>query len=81
MTTLRNFLDGWLAETEKGRALIADYFVLAQRIVSAIPEGHTDWLWTADQVDATRNAIIAGLNDEALEIFSDKFRLLQEPWR
>ena len=80
LTTLRNFRDGWLAETEEGRALIADYYVLAPRIVSAIPEGHADWLWVADQVDAARDAILAGLNVEALEIYSGMIRRLQERW-
>ncbi len=77
LTTLRNFRDGWLAESEEGRALIAEYYVLAPRIVSAIPEGHADWSWIADQVDAARDAILAGLNVEALEIYGDMIRSLQ----
>ncbi|MCY4141318.1 MAG: hypothetical protein OXF56_24020 [Rhodobacteraceae bacterium] len=80
LTTLRNFRDGWLAETEEGRALIADYYVLAPRIVSAIPEGHAEWTWIAEQVDAARDAIFAGLNVEALAIYAGIIRRLQERW-
>lgn len=80
MTTLRQFYDGWLAETQECRTLIADYYVLAPRIVSAIPEGHAEWTWIAKQVDAARDAIIAGLNVEALAIYSDMIRRLQERW-
>ena len=80
LTALRQFRDGWLAETAEGRTLIAEYNVLAPRIVSAIPEGHADWLWIAEQVDSARDAIIAGLNDRALAIYAGMVRRLQERW-
>ena len=80
LTTLRRFRDGWLAETEDGRALIAEYNILAPRIVSAIPEGHADWSWIADQVDSARDAILAGMNDRALAIYVGMVRQLQERW-
>ena len=80
LTTLRGFRDGWLAETEEGRALISEYYVLAPGIVSAIPEGHADWSWVADQVDAARDAILAGLHIEALEIYAAMIHRLQDRW-
>ena len=80
LTTLREFRDGWLAETKEGRALIAEYYVLAPRIVSAIPEDHSEWSWIADQIDAARNALLAGLNDQALDIYAAMIRRLQERW-
>ncbi|MCY4141419.1 MAG: hypothetical protein OXF56_24530 [Rhodobacteraceae bacterium] len=80
LTTLRRFRDGWLAETADGRALIAEYHVLAPGIVSAIPEGHADWSWIADQVDSARDAILAGMNDRALAIYVGMVRRLQEQW-
>ncbi len=80
LTVLREFRDGWLAETEEGRALIADYYVLAPGIVSAIPENHDDWSWIAGQVDAARGAILAGLNVEALEIYGAMIHRLEDRW-
>ncbi len=80
LTTLRRFRDGWLAETVDVRALIAEYHVLAPRIVSAIPVGHADWSWIANQVDSARDAILAGMNDRALAIYVGMVRRLQERW-
>ncbi|MCY3611152.1 MAG: hypothetical protein OXH51_06405, partial [Gemmatimonadetes bacterium] len=80
LTTLRQFRDGWLAETEEGRALISEYYLLAPGIVSAIPAGHAEWPWIAGQVDAARFAILAGLNGRALSIYSGMIRQLQERW-
>lgn len=80
LTVLRQFRDGWLAGTEEGRALIAEYYVLAPGIVSAIPEGHAEWSWIADEVDAARAAILAGLNAEAVEIYAGMLRQLQRRW-
>ncbi len=80
LTVLRQFRDGWLSETEEGRALIAEYYVLAPRIVSAIPEGHAEWSWIADRIDDARTAILANLNVEALEIYADMLRQLQKRW-
>ena len=80
LTVLRQFRDGWLAEMDEGRALIAEYYVLAPGIVSAIPEGHAEWFWIADRIDDARTAILAGLNVEALEIYADMLRQLQTRW-
>ena len=80
LTTLREFRDGWLAGTEEGRALISEYYLLAPGIVAAIPEGHGEWSWIADRVDAARFAILAGLNGRALAIYSGMIRQLQERW-
>ena len=80
LTALREFRDGWLASTPEGRALIAEYYVMAPRIVAAIPEGHVEWSWIADQTDAARNAIRLGHRAEALAIYSRMVRTLQERW-
>ncbi len=80
LTALRRFRDGWLAETAGGRALIAEYQALAPRIVSAIPPGHADWSWIAEQVDSARDAILAESNDRALAIYVGMVRSLQERW-
>ncbi|MCY4141458.1 MAG: hypothetical protein OXF56_24725 [Rhodobacteraceae bacterium] len=80
LTTLREFRDSWLAETEEGRSLIAEYYLVSPRIVQAIPEGHPEWSWIADQVDAARDAILAGLNTQALAVYAGMVRTLQERW-
>ncbi len=80
LTILREFRDGWLAETEEGRALIAEYYVLAPRIVKAIPEGDPEWARIAERIDSARDAILAGLNDEALAIYAGMIRDLQQRW-
>ena len=80
LTVLRGFRDGWLAETRKGRAMIAEYYSLAPGIVSAIPEGHAEWAWIEKQVDASRDAILAGLNDQALAIYAGMIRRLRTRW-
>ena len=80
LEALRTFRDGWLARTEEGRELIAEYYILAPRIVAAIPRTHDDWSWIADQVDAARDAIRLGRHNEALTIYSGMVRTLQERW-
>ena len=80
LTALRGFRDGWLAETHEGRAMIAEYYALAPGIVSAIPEGHPEWAWIEKQVDASRDAILAGLNDQALAIYAGMIRRLRTRW-
>ena len=80
LTTLRDFRDGWLASTPEGHVLIAEYYVLAPRIASAIPEGHVEWSWIADQIDAARNAIHLGQPAEALAIYTSMVRTLQNKW-
>ena len=80
LTILRGFRDGWLAETEEGRALIAEYYLVSPRIVQVIPEEHPEWFRIADKVDLARDAIRAGLNEQALAIYAGMVRRLQEQW-
>lgn len=80
LTALRNFRDGWLAETEEGRAMIAEYYALAPGIVAAIPEGHAEWAWIGKQVDAARDAIVAGMNDQALAVYAGMVQYLEKRW-
>ena len=80
LTVLRNFRDGWLSSTPEGRELIAEYYAVAPRIVSAIPAGHEDWEWIALQVEAARSAIVADNNQVALTIYAGMVRVLQDRW-
>ena len=70
----------WLSSTPEGRKLIADYYVVAPRIVSAIPAGHRDWEWIVHQVEAARSAIAAGNNQAALKIYAGMVGVLQDRW-
>ncbi|MCY3875145.1 MAG: hypothetical protein OXF88_12740 [Rhodobacteraceae bacterium] len=80
LSILREFRDGWLAETEEGRALIAEYYLVSPRVVQAIPEGHPEWFWIAEQIDAAAQAIRAGLNKQALTTYAGMVRKLQDRW-
>ena len=80
LTTLRRFRDGWLSGTADGPALIAEYRILAPRIVAAIPRGHIEWAWIADRIDAAREAILDGRNEAARQIYVDMVRQLQKRW-
>lgn len=80
LTALRNFRDGWLAETEEGRAMIAEYYALAPGIVAAIPEGHAEWAWIGKQVDVARDAIVTGMNDQALAVYAGMVQYLEKRW-
>ena len=52
LTELRAFRDGWLAETEEGRALTAEYYAMAPGIVEKI------------QASPRREAILEGIYGE-----------------
>ena len=52
LTELRAFRDGWLAETEEGRALTAEYYAMAPGIVERI------------QASPRREAILEGIYAE-----------------
>ncbi|MCY3876696.1 MAG: hypothetical protein OXF88_20695 [Rhodobacteraceae bacterium] len=80
LAALREFRDGWLSSTPEGRKLIADYYAVAPRITSAIPEDHADWEWIANRVETARSAIAAGNNHVALTIYAEMVRDLQDRW-
>jgi hypothetical protein len=77
---LRGFRDGYLRSLPEGEALIAAYYRDAPRIVAAIPQGHSDWAWIAEQVDAAAAAIGAGRDAEAFAIYTAMVRRLQADW-
>ena len=80
LTALRAFRDGYMQETAERRALVERYYVIAPRIVAAIPGGHEDWAWIGERVDVAVAAIDAGDRDMAFGIYVDMVRHLEWLW-
>ena len=80
LTALRRFRDGYMMKTPKRRALVAEYYELAPRIVAAIPETHSDWDWIGGRIDAAIAAIAAGDEDGAFGIYAAMVRRLAACW-
>ena len=80
LTALRRFRDGYMMKTPKRRALVAEYYELAPRIVAAIPQGHSDWDWIGGRIDAAIAAIAAGDEDGAFAIYAAMARRLAACW-
>ena len=80
LTTLRGFRDGYMMKTPERRALVAEYYELAPRIVAAIPETHSDWNWIGGQIDAAIAAIASGDEDGAFGIYAAMVRRLAATW-
>ena len=74
LTALRRFRDGYMMKTPKRRALVAEYYELAPRIVAAIPETHSDWDWIGGRIDAAIAAIAGGDEDGAFGIYAAMVR-------
>ena len=80
LSVLRAFRDGYMTRTAERRALVAEYYALAPRIVAAIPAGHADWNWIAARIDSAVAAIEAGADGEAFRIYVAMVRRLKERW-
>ena len=80
LTALRRFRDGYMMKTPKRRALVAEYYEIAPRIVAAIPQGHSDWDWIGGRIDAAIAAIAAGDEDGAFGIYAAMVRRLAACW-
>ena len=80
LTALRRFRDGYMMKTPKRRALVAEYYEIAPRIVAAIPQGHSDWDWIGGRIDAAIAAIAAGDEDGAFAIYAAMVRRLAACW-
>ena len=80
LTALRRFRDGYTMKTPKRRAMVAEYYEIAPRIVAAIPETHSDWDWIGGRIDAAIAAIAAGDEDGAFGIYAAMVRRLASCW-
>ena len=69
-----------MMKTPKRRALVAEYYEIAPRIVAAIPQGHSDWDWIGGRIDAAIAAIAAGDEDGAFAIYAAMVRRLAACW-
>ena len=80
LTALRAFRDGYMTRTAERRALVAEYYAIAPKIVAAIPDGHAGWERIAAEVDAAVAAIAAGDEDGAFGIYVDLVIRLKADW-
>lgn len=81
LTAFRAFRDGWLAQTEQGRALIAEYYETAPAVVAAMRWGddeaarcaelHRDWLTPCYE------ALLRGDNEGCKRLYTGMMRDLQ----
>ena len=80
LTALRAFRDGYMMQTARRRALVAEYYEIAPRITAVIPEGHPDWGWIGARVDGAIAAIGDGDEDAAFAIYVGMVRRLGARW-
>ena len=80
LTALRGFRDGYMTRTAERRALVAEYYAIAPKIVAAIPDGHAGWERIVAEVDAAVAAIAAGDEDGAFGIYVDLVSRLKANW-
>ena len=80
LTALRAFRDGYMTRTAERRALVAEYYAIAPKIVAAIPGGHAGWERIVAEVDAAVAAIAAGDEDGAFGIYVDLVIRLKADW-
>ena len=80
LTSLRAFRDGYMMRTPERRALVAEYYEIAPKLVAAIPPDHAEWERIAGAVDAAVHAIDAGAGDEAFAVYVELVRRLEEDW-
>ena len=81
LTAFRAFRDGWLAETEQGRALIAEYYETAPAVVAAMRWGDDEAARCAelrrDWLDPCYRALRRGDNETCLRTYEDMMRSLR----
>ena len=80
LQALRGFRDGYMMETAERRALVADYYRTAPRVVAAIPADHADWGWIGERIDAAAAAIGNGDDDDAFTVYVDLMERLTDRW-
>ena len=80
LTALRAFRDGYMMQTPKRRALVAEYYEIAPCIAAAIPKWHPDWDWIGARIDAAIAAISAGDEDAAFATYTAMVRRLSPRW-
>ncbi len=80
LTALRAFRDGYMMRTAERRALVEEYYVIAPKLVAAIPADHDEWKRIAAAVDLATDAIDFGAEDEAFETYVALVRRLKEDW-
>ncbi|MDD9990710.1 MAG: hypothetical protein OXP75_02830 [Rhodospirillales bacterium] len=80
LTLLRAFRDGYMTGTPERRALVAEYYAIAPKLVAAIPAGHAEWERIALAVDLAADAIADGAGDEAFAVYVELVRRLREDW-
>ena len=80
LTALRAFRDGYMMRTPERRALVAEYYQIAPKLVAAIPRGDSAWERIAGAVDAAVDAIAAGADDRAFGIYAALVGRLKADW-
>ena len=80
LTLLRGFRDGYMMRTPERRALVAEYYAIAPKLVAAIPADHAEWERIAGAVDTAADAIRAGGEDRAFAIYVELVRRLKADW-
>ena len=81
LTAFRAFRDGWLARTEQGRDLIAEYYETAPALVAAMRYGDDEAARCAelrrDWLDPCYRALRRGDNETCLRTYEDMMRSLR----
>ncbi len=80
LTTLRAFRDGYMARRPNGAALVAEYYDVAPRIVTAIPTDDPAWHWIGTQVDLAVTRIEADDLAGAFAVYTAMVQRLKADW-
>lgn len=77
LTTLRRFRDTYLANKHNE---VVYYYNIAPKIVVAIPEDHSDWIWIGTQVDKAIEQIERNDLEAAYQTYKNMTLKLEEEW-
>jgi hypothetical protein len=80
LSKLRNFRDTYMSANPKMAENIKEYYDVAPKIVSSIPEDHEDWDWIGQQVDKSVEHIDANEMSEAYDVYSNMVSRLMSNW-
>lgn len=77
LTALRSYRDNYMANVPEMRPFIAEYYVVAPKIIEAMGEDNPYWAWIEEQVDISVSKIKAGDMDGTFETYKNMVETLK----
>lgn len=80
LTKLRNFRDTYMTTADFMVEDLKEYYIVAPKIVSAIPKDHSDWTWIGEQIDISCKYIDENMLEEAYVCYKNMVNTLKSNW-